>query len=109
MDPVCHLAPGPVAAPALARVPLPVLSLVCRRVKDRMNLPVLFLVRYPVAGPVLLPVLARALILVQLPVFLPVLARAPACLPIETVTMKQTNDSCVRLRSLNTIMYVGTL
>ena len=67
-----------------------------------MNLPVLFLVRYPVAGPVLL-------ILVQLPVFLPVLARAPACLPIETVTMKHTNDSCVRLRSLNTIMYVGTL
>jgi hypothetical protein len=44
MDPVCHLAPGPVAAPAVNRVPLPVLSLLCRRVKDRVNLPVLFLV-----------------------------------------------------------------
>jgi hypothetical protein len=75
VDPVRHLAPGPVPAPAVARVHRPVLHLVCRPVKDRANLPVLFLVRRPVLHPVLLPVLARAPFLVEFPVLLPVLAR----------------------------------
>jgi hypothetical protein len=71
VDPVLHLAPGPVLAPAVAQVHLRVLLQVLLQVfcplQDRvhLHLPVLSLVRRRVVRPVLPPVLTRALLLVQ--------------------------------------------
>ena len=74
MGPVCHLSPGPVAAPAVTRVHLRGLPLVCCPVKKQV-----YSQRCPVMRcTVVLRVPAPAAFLVQLPVFLPALGRAPA-------------------------------